>query len=215
MTKLFRIMRASDRRVASVAVVALLLAAGVRADLSPLQESGLGDVVGQAGIALDLESRINADSTGAALASLDNCVNTTKCNIAINVNNRTDGGGEWLVLKDSFARMKIRNLYLDSALLPSTYTAYTNTNVFRDGSGNCLITSCDPRGLQAMQISFPESNANVDIELNATIGRMAVEYGAAGYGLDQKGTFLGLRITDTQQRAARIDLDGKAYVFGF
>lgn len=198
-----------------VAGALMLMSALAGAELAPLEEAGLGNVTGQAGIALDLESRINADSAGAALASLDNCVNTIKCNIAINVNNRNDGGGEWLVLKDSYARMKIRNLYLDSALLPSTNTAYTNANVFRDGSGNCLIASCDPRGLQAMQISFPESNNNVDIELNATIGRVAVEYGAAGYSLDQKGTFLGLRITDTQQRAARIDLDGKAYIYGF
>lgn len=199
-----------------LAAGALLIGSGVAlADLAPLEESGLGSVTGQAGIALDLESRINADSTGAALASLDNCVNTIKCNIALNINNRNDGGGEWLVLKDSFARMKVRNLYLDSALLPSTNTTYANANAFRDGNNNCLIAGCDPRNLQAMQISFPESNNNVDIELNATIGRVAVEYGAAGYSQDQKGSFLGLRITDTQQRAARIDLDGKAYIFGF
>jgi hypothetical protein len=187
--------------------------------LQLLDDGALSDVTGQEGVAVDLELRLNTDSAGAPLASLSSCTGTSNpCHMAIQFNNRLGGSGEWLVLKDIYGKLNISNLFLDEADLSATST-YLDISRFKDKAGVCLITSCNPNGLPALAMSFPGAlgTFEADINLYLNIGRVAVEYGAAGYNADANGSFLGLKISDVRagQIQAQADVDGKVRMYGF
>lgn len=184
-----------------------------------LEDSQMAAVTGQEGVALDLEFRVNADSNGDALDSVDNCQGLENpCNLALQFANRDSAGGEWLVLKDMYGVLRFNDLQLDGSRLPNGPSAYANPSRFQDQSGTCLIADCAPDDGLALLLTFPETPGfNADIEWRLNIGRAAVQFGAEGFlpENDNGGSFLGLAIGDTQTDVARIDIDGGIQMYGF
>lgn len=200
--------------------------------LESIPDNELSDVSAQQGVALDLEFRMNSDANSAPLASLGSCAGTSaanKCKIAIHLNNRDSGAvgdkGEWLVLKDIYGSLLIKNLYIDAASLPAAGSPYANDSRFLNQAGDvCLpdggaAAGCAARirGKPALSMSFPglATTFESDIQLHFNIGRAAIEYGATGYNNDLRGSFMGLLVSDTTQTRAKIDIDGKIQLYGF
>lgn len=187
--------------------------------LEPLGDRDMASVTGQEGIALDLELRVNADSTGTALASMGDCTGLGNgCILALQFANRNAGGGEWLVLKDMYGVLRLNDFQLDGSRLPATPSANANPSRFEGTGGTCLIAGCDPSGDLAASLSFPAiAGFNTDIEWALNVGRAAVQFGAQGYlpSADNGASFVALRVNDTQTNTARIDLDGRIQLFGF
>lgn len=212
------------------------LQAGV---LESLDDGALSDVTGREGIAVDMDLYLNSNpaagaSNGQPLASLGGCTGTTSangCRIALQFNNRLNAGGEWLVLKDVYGSMLIRNLFIDGAFSPLAASSYADSNRFLSAAGVCLpniataAASCASAVLNKpmLQMSFQSAQAvggnyttfEPDLQLHLNIGRMAVEYGATGYANDNRGSFMGILISDTQQLRARADIDGRIFLTGF
>lgn len=188
------------------------------ADMEELPENEMASVTGQQGVALLLEHRMNADASGAPLASLSSCAGLNNaCKLGVKFANRAGGGGEWLMFKDFFGRLFIDGLNVDGSFNPAAYTAYRDDARFKNDTGTCLLAGCDPRNLPALQLSFTGSPGvfENDITLGLEVGRMALEYGATGFGNDANGSFLGFRIRDTAGYTTTIDVDGKVRLYGF
>lgn len=217
-------------RVPNLALLMLLPINSLAVGLQPLDEEALGNVTGKEGIALDFELRQNADANGNPLASLNNCSGVgNPCLLAVQFNERTDLGGEWLVIKDFYGVMRLNDLWLDGENTPGSASGYANANVFRKGVDCLLIgsneTSCIPNNVPALMMHFPGTYAAFedDIELFLNIGRMSVQYGAAGFlpANDDGKSFLSLRISDLRTSSgvpnppAVIDIDGGIKLIGF
>lgn len=196
--------------------------------LESIPDNELSDVSAQQGVALDLEFRMNTDANSAPLASLGNCTGTTaanKCKMAIHLNNRDSGGGEWLVLKDIYGSFIIKNLYIDAASLPAAASPYANDSRFLDQAGTvCLpdglgASGCAARlqGKPTLSMQYPGLYTvfESDVQVHLNIGRAAIEYGATGYNNDLRGSFMGVLVSDTTQTRAKIDIDGKIQLYGF
>ena len=171
---------------------------------------------------------MNTDANSAPLASLGNCTGTTaanKCKMAIHLNNRDSGGGEWLVLKDIYGSFIIKNLYIDAASLPAAASPYANDSRFLNQVGtvclpdNGVAAGCAARltSKPALSMSYPGSATTFesDVQWHLNIGRAAIEYGATGYNNDLRGSFMGVLVSDTTQTRAKIDIDGKIQLYGF
>lgn len=196
--------------------------------LQALDDASLSDVSGREGIAIDIEMHLNTDANGVPLAALGNCRNTNLCNIAIQPNNRLNGGGEWLVLKDVSASMRIKNLFIDAAFTALNPSPYADSNRFKNAAGTiCLPTggaynaaTCAASVLDkpTVQFSYPGSYAafETDVELYLSIGRMAIQYtNDGGFSADRNGSIMGILVSDTTQRHSKIDFDGKVFLSGF
>lgn len=217
-------------------VLALFSGAAFAGSLTELSDADMGEVVAQDGIAVALELRVNADANGDPLSSLSFCSGLSNpCRMALNFNNRTDLGGEWLVLKDWYGVMKIDPIFLDAGTLANAGSnlALFDASKFADASGNCLVTgnagACstgDITSNPALVLSYPSTTLNYDpgtntssgytsLEMKFTLGRMAVEFGANGYTSDNNGSFLGANVGDLDGGLAGASFSGQAYVFGF
>lgn len=209
------------------------------ASLEALEDAELSGVVAQEGIAVNFDLYLNSDpaagvNNGQPLGSLGNCTGTTSangCRIALQFNNRLNAGGEWLVLKDVYGSMLIRNLFIDGAFSQASASVYADSTRFLSGAGVCLPSPATAAGSCAsamlnkpmLQTSFQSAEAvggnyttfEPDLQLHLNIGRMAVEYGATGYSADARGSFMGILISDTQQLRARADIDGRIFMSGF
>lgn len=209
----------------------LLPLSGWAMGLQPLDEEALGNVTGQEGIALDLELRQNADANANPLASLDGCSGVgNPCLLAVQFNNRTDLGGEWLMIKDFYGLMRLNDLWLDGADTPAGASPYSNPAIFRNGAGTCLLggsnaASCIPNNVPALMMHFPGAYAEFeeDIEIFLNVGRMSVQYGSEGFLAinDDNKSFLSLRVSDLRtsiaipNAPAVIDIDGGIKLTGF
>lgn len=76
----------------SGAVPGIALADSNPAGMTALEDTEMAAVTGREGIALDLELRINADSSGTPLASMASCTGNG-CTLALQFANRPTGGG--------------------------------------------------------------------------------------------------------------------------
>lgn len=213
------------------ALFLLLPLSGWAMGLQPLDEETLGNVTGQEGIALDLELRQNADANANPLTSLDGCSGVgNPCLLAVQFNNRTDLGGEWLMIKDFYGLMRLNDLWLDGADTPAGASPYSNPAIFRNGAGACLLggsnaASCIPNDVPALMMHFPGTYAEFeeDIEIFLNIGRMSVQYGSEGFLAvnDDNKSFLSLRVSDLRtsiaipNAPAVIDIDGGIKLTGF
>jgi hypothetical protein len=206
----------------------LVLSCGVANALETVSDEEMSNISAQQGIALDLEFRMNTDASSMPLASLGGCAGTTaanKCKMAIHLNNRNSGGGEWLVLKDMYGSFLISNLYIDATSLPAAASPYANDSRFLDQAGTvCLpdglgASGCAARlqGKPTLSMQYPGLYTvfESDVQVHLNIGRAAIEYGATGYNNDLRGSFMGLLVSDTTQKRAKIDIDGKIQMYGF
>lgn len=213
-------------KLCAAALAGMLSTPLVAGELRALDDSELSDVTGQEGIALDVELRINTDASGAPLASLNDCSGVgNPCTLAVQFNNRLGGGGEWLVLKDTYGLLRINNLWLDAGETPLLSSLYPNPRRFLSQDGSTCLTgqgsapNCTANGLPALTMTFPGSAGvfETDVNLSLNIGRMAVQYGAEVLlpGNDNNRSFVGIRIDDLIHDSARIDIDGSVSLIGF
>ncbi|MCK5875682.1 MAG: hypothetical protein KAG82_13380 [Alcanivoracaceae bacterium] len=204
----------------STATLAVLLAVICQAvyALEPMEDDALSTVIGADGVQLTLRLRNNVDDSGAPMG----CSGfLNPCRLGLEFSGRE---GIWLMLKDYYGTLSINDVRLESAVLPSTSTGFQDASRFLDGSGTCLLAGCDPRGIQAVRISYPMYKGTgeyQDLLLLMNIGRTALEFDnglTPGYLRDAAtGSALGFRMADSSglnaPSAARFD--GAAYVFGF
>lgn len=213
-------------RVSLAMVLAMLSMPLMAGELRALDDNELSDVTGQEGIALDVELRINTDASGAPLASLNDCSGVgNPCTLAVQFNNRLGGGGEWLVLKDTYGLLRVNNLWLDAGETPLLSSLYPNPRRFLSQDGSSCLTgqgsapNCTANGLPALTMTFPGTVGvfETDVDWSLNIGRMAVQYGAEGFlpGNDNNRSFVGIRIDDRIHDHARIDIDGSVSLIGF
>lgn len=186
-------------------ILLILSRPGLTLGMQFLDDAEMGEVTGQAGIAVDLELRINTDESFNPLANLDHCFGPANdCRMAFQFHNRNSGGGEWIVWKDFYATLKIDDLWIDAGQTPTTASGFqddTTSNRFISGTtGGCLLDSSLPAqncyqgalGLPMLSLTF-----NQPLELFLNLGAVAVEYGEQGYLLDAQSAALGVRIADT------------------
>ena len=197
-----------------MALVALC-AGPVLAEMVPLENADLEQVVAREGIAFEWDLRINADENGDPLASLP----LVERRIAIQYANRS---GEWLVFKNVHGRINFPNFTLDSITSSLSPTPYPDTSRFVDGLG----VPQSPYGKPNLLITFPEP-----IEFyNVTVGGLAVEYGAVpatvdpnsppniGFFSDQTDadSFIALKIGNSiANQPGTLNAEGSMTIFGF
>lgn len=211
--------------IAALLLLLLTTTPAFSSELPALDDQELSLVTGQEGIAIDLELRVNADSSGTPLSSLGNCEGTgNPCLMAIQIGNRNAGGGEWLSIKDLYGVMRINDLQLDGGRLPDETSDYPNLSRFLATDGSCLLDGslspgdCQPNDRLAAVFSFPETSGfNADVEWFLNVGRMSVQFGEEGYWAanDDGASFVGIRIADMVNDVAEIDVGGRVYFYGF
>lgn len=203
---------------AAALLVATLLVANTAHALEPVSDDELATVTGTEGVQLTLRLRNNIDESGAPIGCTGNL---NACRMGLEFSGRE---GIWLMLKDYYGHLEINDIRLEGDVLPSTATAYADPDRFLSTEGDCLLTDCDPSGLQAVRISYPFNKGAGeynDLNLLVNIGRTALEFddGATpGYMRDAApGSVLGFRMADSTALNApsRSKLMGNAYVFGF
>src|SRR5690554_6744630 len=108
--------------------------------LEPLEDESLAAISGGDGVQMIFRLRNNVDSDGQP----DGCTGSfNSCRMGLEFSGRE---GIWLMLKDYYGILSINDIYLESAALPSNWTAYKDEDRFLGGDGDCLIANCDPRG---------------------------------------------------------------------
>lgn len=224
-------------------LLACLIAAPAVA-MQAMEDSDLGDVVGQEGISIKLELRVNADAAGAPLSGAGDDINcnglTGPCTFSLGFANRP---GEWLVFKEYYYALRVDNQYLDASTLSETGSnaAYfdaaeslpgtSGNSRFEDSSGTCLLsggcTAANIATLQAMRMSVPATATSYDrtgngsssgytsVLLGGSVGGLAVQFGATAYDTPTTASFLGLNIRDNNSNFAGVKLTGNVYLFGF
>ncbi|MDF3029633.1 MAG: hypothetical protein K0R03_191 [Moraxellaceae bacterium] len=224
------------------AALLLTVACGARAEA--LSDAELDAISGQEGIALGLNlyfNSVRAPATpatdGTPYASLSSCAGVgNPCHVAVQLANRTDASGEWLVFKDFYFSLKVPLLRLDVAPALSaagSNTAYFDVTRFQGDGGTCLLgtgncTTSYINTLPALKLTVPATTTSYNpatglstgynsVELALNIGRMATEFGATGYNADVNGSFMGVRVDDNNPNSnyAGAAITGTAYLFGF
>lgn len=196
-----------------------------------LEETELQSITGQAGVALELGMDFNTNPDGSiALTDCDTL--SGPCRLALSFANRTD---EWLVLKGYYGNFSIPTLNLDAAYLSEAGSdpSLFDSSKFLDEAQNCLLPggTCDTSALDnmaAMKIGLPTSIGHYDpgtqissgynnILFAMTLTGTAVEFGSGptGYNANNNGSFLGIRVKDTNSAFAGVNVQGNAYIFGF
>lgn len=218
-----------------------LLVTGVHAQgLTPLSDNEMSATDARQGVLLNLSllNNMTRDSTGA-LQRDSQCAAATPnpCRMGLEVAQRDT----WLMLKEFYGSLQIKDLRMDAGFLPATPTGHQNYSRFRDAAGNCLLggnpASCNPAGLAAIQASYPSSADGTpsvydDVLSFMNVGRAWLEYscGPAGTGNTLCATAtegymrdtttnsaLGVRLSDSRalNEPAHMRFRGTAYVFGF
>lgn len=179
-----------------------------RAQLREVGSEELSAITAQDGVGLELDMRINmnADNTRAAICT----TNLAHCRLALNYANRNDLGGEWLVLKNYYARFMFPTINLTSATTPAAATAYVDMSRFYDETGTVNLLGTTPYGIPVLSLEYPEP-----IRMFMNIGGMAIEYGATGYSNVDERSFMGLQVGNVGQPLAEITAKGKVLLYGF
>ena len=193
--------------------------------MHPLDDSELSAISGQQGIELTLRLRNNMDENNNPL-SCSGSLNP--CRMGIEFANYQ---GTWLMLKEYYGKIEFNNIRIESSNLNNSNTSYFDPERFlsTDGTninddGDCLLSNCNPAGLAALKLSYPNNKENEvynDLNLFLNIGRLALEFddgSTPGFMRDAAtGSVLGYRISDSSglNAAAQMRFDGDAYVFGF
>ena len=197
-------------------LVLLLLLPAVSYSMEELGTDELSSVIGQEGIRVGLELRMNTDVNAQPItsgATFANCASTTNfsstgCRMALKFANREDGGGEWVVFKNFSAYLNAPAIYLDATRTPAAATAYEDLDRFRDEDGVPLLAS--PHDIPNIALTFREP-----IELAITIGGINIEYGATGYLNNVNSPFMGIKVGNVDGGAAVINAEGTMQWYGF
>lgn len=211
--------------LALLLVLLALMSRHARADLSGLSETELADVVGQQGVLLNLSLRNNVDAALAPIGCTATVGAPNPCRLGLEFAARA---GTWLMLKEFYGTLQLRNLRLDIELMPTAGTGFGDPSRF-DANGNAgctspLLPGCSPAGRPALKLSYPDADSpgSYDDMLSfLNIGRVWLEFdsaGTPGYQLDTSlNSAFGVRMSDSRalNAPAQFRFLGKGYVYGF
>lgn len=202
----------------------------VESSLSMLDDTALSDVRGSHGVLLDVGLRNNVDASGAPIGCAAVVNSPNPCRLGLEFAARN---GVWLMLKEYYGTLEIRNMRLGVGFLPNADTAWKDENRFKDASGTCLILvpGCTARSTATVSypvihVTYPASDDSDptvydDLHSFLNIGRTWLEYDSGttpGYQRDTStNSVFGVRMSDSRalNHAADIRLRGTGYVFGF
>ncbi len=196
--------------------------------LTALDDGEMSGINGQQGVLINLNFRNNVDASNAPMGCTAVVGTPNPCRLGLEFAARA---GKWVMLKEYYGTLQIKNLRMDAGFLPTTATAYANTSRFQDGSGTCLLagaTGCSPAGLPAVLMSYPDADAPAvydDLLSFLNIGRVWIESdtavepaGTRGFDRDTTlNSMMGVRMSDSSalNASARMRFRGTAYVYGF
>lgn len=211
---------------------ALLLAGLAQAEPAALDDTELADVSGRHGALLNISLRnnVNVDTSGT--------LTPIGCTLVVNTPNPCRFGlefaarsGVWLMLKEFYGTLEIKDMRLDAGFLPQAVTDDADASRFRDTGNNCLIlvAGCTPRSTSTtnfpvVKVTYPNADTPAtydDLHSFLNIGRAWLEFdnGATpGYQRDTStNSAFGVRMSDSRSlnHAADMRLRGTGYVFGF
>jgi hypothetical protein len=218
------------------------LVAGPATAMEALNDEELAGVRAQEGVSIGLELRINTDSNGDPLnGTLTDCGDVAVANftnsdcrfgLTLAGNNRQD---EWLLFRGVFGSLVINDIKLDAGTLSDANPDSTlhDADRYKDAGGNCLLPggSCTNAALTdgdpALVFQYPSTNPSYDtgnqtssgydsLELGYTIEETRIVFKSDGFtDTTETGSFLGVQISDNNQRRAGVAISGQAYVYGF
>lgn len=180
-------------------IVLVLSVGAANAELRPISNEEMDVETGQAGVALSLELRLNADAAGNSLCGTA-ALPLVECRMALGLNNRGLPGlnQEWLVFKGIFGRIYIPYLTIDADEV--TYTSDV------DGSGQTV---------SAAKLGYGGALNKVQIN-HLTISNMSMAYDTSptdrGYNrmtldasLNETG-FLGVEINGNVEMSGTLKI---------
>lgn len=187
------------RRMRALLLLPACLLAGVAgagtfapASESQLSDEEMGSVSGQEGVILDIYLRNNVTET-----FVPNCVakvgTPNACRLALEF---ADRPGVYLMLKEFYGTLRLKEIRLDAYTFPAVNTAYRDDNRFKDLAGtSCLIpgkalASCNPASTPALKLTYPAADAQAtydDFLSLMNIGRAWLEFDGGGvYGYNKE-----------------------------
>lgn len=204
--------------MANLKIIALLgVSALAQAQMDPLSNDQLEDVVAQQGVAISLDWRLNVDKAGNKLALCTNAATYKECRIGWAFNNRgaDDVDKRWLVLKGFTGSLYIPYLRVDASTV--TYTT------------DALAAKTVPAVLLSFGDIATGSGANTKVQIkNLTIDNLAFETDTGarrGYFADStleptgaaipanvNTGFMGLQINGPSN-VANLQIDGTIKLF--
>lgn len=161
--------------------------------LTPLSDSELSATDARQGVLLNLSLLNNMTRDGMGVLQRDSqcseAIRPNPCRMGLEIAQRDT----WLMLKEFYGSLQIKDLRMDAGFLPAPATGYQNYSRFRDAAGNCLLSgnpaNCNPAGLAAIQASYPSTKTSPpsvydDVLSFMNIGRTWLEYscGPSGTG---------------------------------
>lgn len=205
--------------------------------MSSLSEDEMSGVSGAQGVVLELKLRNNTSSTSAPLDCVVVIGNPNPCRMGLEFAARS---GIWLMLKEYFGTVHLKDIRMDAGFMPAANTAYYDAARFKDVAGANLIPGANPINLPTILMTYPATDAQGtydDFLSYLNIGRAWLEYdiGAiSGYNRDTTlDSALSMRLADSSgtdlipdpdnppdvklsnNSPAKMRFWGTAYVFGF
>lgn len=114
-----------------------------------------------------------------------------KCTVAVGTPNNcrlalefADRPGAYLMFKEYYGTLELKEIRMDAATFPVANTAYLNNSRFQDIAGNCLIPgktnpNCNPSNTPTIQFTYPGTDAPGtydDMHSLLNIGRVWIEF---------------------------------------
>lgn len=184
------------------------------AGMQSLSDADMGDVLGQDGLAINLEFRINAKADGDPVESSEcptvaGLTGGASCRLAINL---ADRDGIWIVMKSYRGIIKLTNIRLDASVFGGStihrdITTYmggydpNNKPAIRLTSGNWANTlgaNCELAPASVSCNTYLNTASYTDATVALSIERLTAEFdagGQPGYLLDAvPGAPLALRL---------------------
>lgn len=207
-------------------------------DMPALSEDEMSGVAGAQGVVLEMRLLNNTDPVTLAPLDCTASVGTPNpCRMGLEFAARS---GIWLMLKEYFGSLHLKDIRLDAGFVPATNTAYYDANRFKDVLGNNLLPGANPINQPAVQLRYPATDAQGtydDLLAYLNIGRTWLEYDSGatpGYLRDTSlDSAFSIRLAEplgdawvpdpdnppdvklSNNAPARMRFWGTAYVFGF
>jgi hypothetical protein len=203
-----------------------------------LEEDELSGISGTQGVVLEIKLYNNIDPvTLAPLNCLPSVGNPNACRMGLEFAARS---GNWLMLKEFFGSLHLKDIRMDAGFTPATNTSYYNPARFKDVLGNNLIPGANPLSSPVILMQYPATDAQGtydDLLTYLNVSRAWLEYdqGATpGYNRDTSlNSALSIRMADSaggglvpdpdnppdvklsNHAPAKMRFWGTAYVYGF
>lgn len=200
--------------------------------MESLDDSALGEVSGTQGVVLEFKLRNNVNAAFTPIGCTAVVGTPNPCRMGLEFAAR---GGIWLMLKEYYGTLHLKDVRLDTTFMPSLNTGYYNATRFRDAAGTDLIPGANPNNDPAILLTYPAADAQGtydDMLTFLNVGRAWLEFdcspsgagatfcnpATSGYKRDTTlDSALSMRFADSNalNSPARMRFWGSAYVFGF